>query len=347
MPTPDDLDAAVEAGVLDQAAAGRLRAFLDERRASPPPIVDPDEENFRLVGGFNDFFVVIGIVFLVAPLMFFLGTALRWASLLVGGAVVWGLAELFTRRRRMALPSIVLAILFSLDCLLMGFILAGALLPGARAIGVAAASLTAVVAALVHFRRFRVSIDVALAALGVGVAVHVVIFGLDPASGRPLLGWGGWSAVIVGVAIFALAMRFDLSDPLRRTNRADIAFWLHLFAAPLIVHGALGGRGVLQTPDVPTMAALGAAVLAFMVGAILIDRRALIVSALVYAISVMFYFLRVVGALDASGMGAALLMGVVVLALSAWWAPLRALLLPLLAPSSLALRLSPVRVKAK
>ena len=40
----------------------------------------------------------------------------------------------------------------------------------------------------------------------------------------------------IGLAIFATAMKFDMSDRNRVTQRTDIAFWLHLLAAPLIVH---------------------------------------------------------------------------------------------------------------
>ena len=42
-----------------------------------------------------------------------------------------------------------------------------------------------------------------------------------------------------GLAIFALAMRFDMADPERLTRRTDIAFWLHLLAAPLVVHSLI------------------------------------------------------------------------------------------------------------
>ncbi len=36
-------------------------------------------------------------------------------------------------------------------------------------------------------------------------------------------------------------MRFDMTDPERLTRRTDIAFWLHLLAAPLIVHSLISG----------------------------------------------------------------------------------------------------------
>src|SRR5438874_3733945 len=41
------------------------------------------------------------------------------------------------------------------------------------------------------------------------------------------------------------AMAFDASDRERATRRADCAFWLHLLAAPLIVHSLIW----LVSPD--------------------------------------------------------------------------------------------------
>jgi hypothetical protein len=42
-----------------------------------------------------------------------------------------------------------------------------------------------------------------------------------------------------GLRVFAAAMSFDLSDRDRMTRRSDCAFWLHLLAAPLIVHSLI------------------------------------------------------------------------------------------------------------
>ena len=45
--------------------------------------------------------------------------------------------------------------------------------------------------------------------------------------------------LILGLGVFALAMHFDMADPARQTRRADIAFWLRLLAAPLMVHSLI------------------------------------------------------------------------------------------------------------
>ncbi len=67
---------------------------------------DPDDERFRLVTGFNDIFVSIGVSLVLGDLWFISrphgGTAVVLTS--------WALAEVFTRRLRMALPSILLSL---------------------------------------------------------------------------------------------------------------------------------------------------------------------------------------------------------------------------------------------
>ena len=95
-------------GALTPEAAAALRDHVAARRAGPAA----DEEHFRLITGFND-------VFVVAAAALVLG-AVGWIGakpdLALGGAGVglasWALAEYFTRRRRMALPSIVFLLTF-------------------------------------------------------------------------------------------------------------------------------------------------------------------------------------------------------------------------------------------
>ena len=92
--------------------------------------------------------------------------------------------------------------------------------------------------------------------------------------------------------IFAAAMRFDLSDRLRTTRRSDCAFWLHLLAAPLIVHSLVMIAAWWLMPFVKTygiermtanlVGAIAAIIVVLALVAIVIDRRALLVSALTY-----------------------------------------------------------------
>ena len=70
MYSQNDLDEAVAAGALSAEAAAALRNYIDSQRASPAV----DEENFRLITGFNDVFVAIAS----AILLFAVGFIGQW-----------------------------------------------------------------------------------------------------------------------------------------------------------------------------------------------------------------------------------------------------------------------------
>ena len=116
-----DLDEAVAAGAISADAANALRNFVDRQRATPAV----DEEQFRLITGFNDIFVSIAsaiLLFAVAWIGQSIGQSHGTWSIDDDGpsplapaavaATAWGLALFFTAKRRMALPSILLLLAF-------------------------------------------------------------------------------------------------------------------------------------------------------------------------------------------------------------------------------------------
>src|SRR5688572_21300480 len=114
MYSEDDINSAVAAGALSADAAAALRAHVAQTHRMPAG----DEEHFRLITGFNDIFVTIAAVMILVAmagigqaLTPYLGGPPPLAGVLIAGAA-WTMAELFTRRRRMALPSIVLLLAF-------------------------------------------------------------------------------------------------------------------------------------------------------------------------------------------------------------------------------------------
>ena len=133
-------------------------------------------------------FVTIGVLLLIAAL----SALSRVVDFDLGFSVIalvsaWGLAEFFSRRMRLALPSIVLALMFAgaaaflgadLGSMVLGLL--GAL-PSGEAVGgrtgfntapmMIFAGLGAAIAAGVHERRFHVPIDGAIAAAGILGAV--------------------------------------------------------------------------------------------------------------------------------------------------------------------------------
>src|SRR5436305_13171682 len=117
MYSQQELDDAVDAGVITGDAANALRAHVEAQRST----AIPDEEQFRLITGFNDIFVSIA----AAILLFAVG----WIGQSIGqanGLVIsdhgelghnflaslaiadtsWGLAIFFTVLKRMAISSI-------------------------------------------------------------------------------------------------------------------------------------------------------------------------------------------------------------------------------------------------
>jgi hypothetical protein len=356
----DDLDAAVAEGIIDRAQAIRLRHLAETRRAAEkvsgaalaPTFaaedarpVDPDDERFRLIGGFNDVFVTIGVGLLAGALLALARVlGLGEAFALTGLIVAWGLAEWFSRRMRLALPSIALALMFAAAA---GFLSASGMQAPLRmaALGrdategwmIVAAGLAVAAAAGLHHWRFKVPIDGAIIAAGCVGMLGGALLALVPWLVRDYL---TPIAFVAGVAVFIVAMRLDMGDPQRLTRRSDSAFWLHLLAAPLIVHPVihLATGGLAQISTVQALVVLALFVLLGL-AALVIDRRALLVAGLSYAGVAIAYLISQNVSSNLSLPLALLGLAIVVLALSAGWRALRSWLVPLLPLGRLADRL--------
>jgi hypothetical protein len=342
----------VEQGIITAEQAERLRALEAVHEPLELP-ASPDDEQLRFISGFSDIFVTIGLAMFLGAIGYFGllagGRLGMWIALAV---VAWLLAEFFTRLRRMALPSIVLLIVFAATVF---FTCASAFLEGSTrpdsfplsaaglfgfdtshpAILAVAAFLTVLLTGA-HYWRFRVPITIAAACAALTGTVVGLAYGLAPELSRV-----GHNAVILacGLAIFALAMRFDIADPERLTRRTDIAFWLHLLAAPLVVHSLIRGM-VGQAPKLSAGSAVAIMVmfLALSLVAVLIDRRAMLVSGLSYAGFAFWTLISQAGFSDMTTPFTILTLGAFVLLLSAGWRPLRAGILSIV-PSALTRRL--------
>jgi hypothetical protein len=137
-----------------------------------------------------------------------------------------------------------------------------------------------------------------------------------------------------GLAVFFLALWWDSADTARLTRKADVAFWLHLLAAPLIVHPVFSVLGVLKGETGVLQAAI---VVLFYLGlgvvSLLLDRRALLVSALLYVIWTLNALLERFGVVNQNAALTALVIGSALLLLSAFWHRARARLIRGLPPA--------------
>lgn len=329
----DHIDKAVAEGILSPEQAQKLRALAERDRASTPDTVqhNPDDERFRLIGGFNDVFVTIGIALLVSGLY----TLSHVFDFKPGFAVfciaaAWGLSEFFARKMRLALPSIALALMLALGAAFGGADL-GRLISFAFA--PVAAALAVVAGAVLHERRFGVPVNWAVGAMGLSFAV-VYIARLA----APEFVNHAWYLLFapLGFVIFAVALRIDATDVTRETRQSDIAFWLHLVAAPMIVHGTI--PLLVGAPDgMNAGQAMGVLAVYALLGliAIVIDRRALLVSGLLYAGVALGYLFTEKVETDMGSSLTLLALAVIVLGLSAGWRTIRRALIPRLPLGSL------------
>lgn len=289
------LKAAVDAGILSDAQAHRLTAFWSApdtpgglpSETAADAMSRPDAEEVRFARGFHDVFVVIGLVLFLFGLGFAVGqmgsTALTAATLALA---IWGLSEYFAKRLRLALPSFVLTVAFAptflFACLALvsgddglGDLFTQAAPPPGLIIPV---TFVGIAGGALHYWRFRVPVGIAVvAATLVFLAALLVEVAAPGLLDRHL----PWFTLAAGLAAFAAAMRYDARDPARETVASDKGFWLHLLAAPLIVHSVLAltvsGLDELATGDALVVIAL---FVGLSLVAVLVDRRALLVSGL-------------------------------------------------------------------
>ena len=336
----------VEHGIISADQAQRLRA-LANAGGPPEPPVSPDDEQLRFISGFSDIFVTIGLAMFLGAIGYFGSRSGGRLGMWIAVAVTaWLLAEFFTRLRRMALPSIVLLVVFAAAVFLGADTFLGTDARANAPLGwfdlsrqptvLGAAAFVTLLMTAVHYWRFRVPITIAAGCGALMGTVVGLVYGLAPEL-PPVV----YSAVILacGLAIFALAMRFDTADPERLTRRTDIAFWLHLLASPLIVHSLIKGMVTDASKLSPgTAIAIMAVFLALSFVAVLTDRRAMLVSGLSYAGVAFWTLIRQAGFSDITTPLTILTLGTFVLLLSAGWKPLRAAILRM-TPSKLTRRL--------
>jgi hypothetical protein len=349
----DDLRAGVAAGIVTEAQAATL-ADLAARRAGALGALAEDDEPFELFRGFNEVFVALGVALLGlglagAAALSFVGAT---GPLMVAAAGSWALAELLTRRRRMVLPSLLLA---------GGFTGALAALAGTQALGwlfsatepgrlaerlsdgvgplmvAGPATLTGALAAFLFYRRFRLPFAVFLCGAALFSFTLAVAGRFEAARWGAALGGDVWALFDLsrtgptalatlgfGLAAFAVAMAFDLRDPHRVSRLSACGFWLHVLAAPAIVNTVAGSLWRLD-------GALGAALLAVTVAAIaaaalIIDRRSFLLAGVVWLAALLSTAFSGASA-EVAATATLLVLGALITALGAGWSQARGALL--------------------
>ena len=323
-------------GVMSELpAADPSGVGLDTPRAEEPSSPVEESEAPRFIRGFHDILITIGIIVGLVGLG---GLASVYA--VIPAAIV--LAEILVRRQRLALPAVTLTVA-TVVAASMGTlpIWDGLDAPYEDWIPVGIFATIAVVGFLIYW---RYKVPLALAG-GIVTLFATIVYSAALVtrwmSGNPaffetrptaLVGFLGLFAVLV----FGAALRFDIGDRHRVTRRSDVAFWMHLAAAPAILYtvmaeiylGNADGWFSTATSVWQAAAIVGAVVVLMLVG-IVLDRRAFVTSGLLsfgYAFKVLLTeggFAKLTAATDTLVFLTFLAIGVVVLSLGIGWQPLR------------------------
>ncbi|HYD72985.1 MAG TPA: hypothetical protein VEF55_07585 [Candidatus Binatia bacterium] len=238
------------------------------------------------------------------------GTLISGGLSLTAAVVMWALGELFARRRRLFLPAIAIVCALTLFVVVGAALLyTGALLgrtlelsggsdgmPPEVRTGILIASACAFIAPAIFYLRFRLPFSMGLAGGGIAFFAIVAAFLFG---GEPTIDYLPALYLTLGLLLFFAGVAFDARDPARVSRYSDNGFWLHFAAAPLVLGGSFGlvaqafgaqgveaiaGPGRLVATQDDTAVAQSALTLAVVIAlgfvSLLINRRVLIVSAL-------------------------------------------------------------------
>lgn len=364
------LDIAVGRGIISQAQANSIRLIESEAGTSrhqvaqtPTESGHDEEENIKFAGGFGNVFIALGIGTLLYGI---LQTALVESAVGIVGISVfcWALAEVVCTWQKRTLPGIVTAIGFVLS---IGsstyFYLSGKhpatffdrldllLLTQDKIIWLL--PLCTFAASIVFYFRFRLPFSLFLAAISFALTLILGIFSIvDVVQFTTIV---IPSLILSGLILFATALYFDISDRRRISSHADNAFWLHLVASPLIVHSIMwqvaiwitetnGFSAVAIKNSAPELSFVVLCIFVLlMVLALIIDRRAMLVSSLVYVTVAIGYLGSQTGGVASATSFVPIILGGGILSVGIGWQALRKILFRILPLSSLEPYLSPVK----
>ncbi|MGL4279597.1 MAG: hypothetical protein ACRCS0_04450, partial [Albidovulum sp.] len=290
--TPEDLRAAVAAGVLTEAQAASVQALANDR-AGKRATLPQEDEPFEFFRGFSEIFISIGLIILLTGatglLAAFGGFALLTLVPLATAGIAWWWAGYFTLKRRMTLPSMVLATAFGIGIVIFTFTMLAQANVEERLIAILGFS-TSALAMVAWYQRFRLPFAAFLTGALVLGAVYAFTASASNLAGL-FTGFHGYrslfdltespafatATLLFGIGAFLAGMWFDTRDPHRLGRQSATAFWCHLLAAPALVNTVavtlLNGGGI---------GFLAIALVLITLLALVIDRRSFLTAAIAY-----------------------------------------------------------------
>lgn len=257
------LEAAADKGIIKQSQVEPLFDFLNGEVRDVS--VNNSEEQLRFVRSFGDIFITLGIVFVMVA-----GAKIELSSLgnIVPFLISIASAEWLIRIRRLALPGIAILIaIIYFASQVIGFSNADPALHNV---------IILTTLGILFYWRYKMPFTLMPIAIGV-ISIISLLLEVDITKIQTL-------AIVYGLLVFSTAMWFDSQDTKRQNRLSDSAFWLHLLAAPLVVHGVMSTLLTSASFSDYKEALIVAFFIVFFLIALYVDRRALLVSSLSYAI---------------------------------------------------------------
>lgn len=312
---------------------------LDENKSDEQDRYRESSEMPRLVRGFHDVLITIGIIVV-------LGALFAITNVFVALVAVWALAEFFVKKQNLALPAFVLSLAF----ICLSWMISIALFDNGFAFensvketfsAVTASFLLITVFLTVFYWRFRIPVSLALLI----ASAPAIIFFLILYIASNIIGEDNVSAVIATLGrglgllyaaiLFAVATKLDASDRLRATKRSDVAFWLSLLVAPIMLYSLLSlvffnetglkinNFGITQAVFVLVI------ISAMMLIGVVIDRRAFVTAGLLSLGGAVFVLVKNLDIGYTSFFSiSALIVGIIVLTIGVGWGFLRRAIVP-------------------
>lgn len=274
------LEKAVNKNILTSDQVEPLHQFLlqqEETVVDQSPVNKlQQQEPLRFIRSFGDVFITLGIVLMVIAINM---TSVSGYYYLVPIAIFIVLAEWLVGVRKLVLPgmAILISILYFVNRAM------NIQHDDASMIGLAIVCITS----LLFYLRYRMPFS--LLPLSAGLVIMATMqIGLDVLK-TPVI------FALFGLLVFVVALWFDSRDTQRISHMSDSGFWLHLVAAPLIVHGVMASM-LTSNSGVVEMLGKEVIIIAFFIVfffvALLIDRRAMLVATQLYVIYSLTQLLR-------------------------------------------------------
>ena len=317
MYTEEDLDFAIKKNIFTESAVNEFRNSLYSSKGTH--LVD--EENIQLVGSHNDIFVSFASILLLFSSLFFLLDLPYFSGSLLFFMMTWLLTEFFVLRRRLKLPGVVLSLAFLGISFSLSLNAAELLFDGSVDVlwyFIFSPIFTAI-AGYIYWLRFKIPITLALITTIV-VCIPLYIFFIIPNASDDLFLAVAFSC---GIVIFLFAMYWDSKDTKRLTYKTNVAFWLHVFSTPFIIHSIVIASKIKdESLSLDGMLAIIAMYIFLTIISIIIDRRSLMVTSIgyvIYLIGTILTYENISIPFALTG----LLLGIFLLTISIFWHSIR------------------------